>query len=238
MSETKKETLALADMMKTVEAWKTGQVLLPNVPRWNNYNKIKGVRLQNTLQHTHSVVFFGMWMLERMEEYLSPMFDKYFFITSLHLHDEGEGIIGEDTLYDLKTPEKDAKEYSAFAEYYKPLLERKVWEHVHAAYLLQYCTKDVSKFPKEARGIVQGLLHSKKDEALLFDLVERVDYMLYAIEQYDALKEKNPKEGLRILQEVWQVRQRSPILNLREKILGSELIWSNELTQELDEIVS
>jgi hypothetical protein len=165
-----------------VRIWRSGQILLPNIIRWSKYvdNRQYGsVRSQNTLQHTHALVTLGSIMIP----VLAAGLDEVLLLKALHFHDEGEGLVGFDTLYIDKSELGDLKEYLAFRQNYCQLPAR-ILERLETAFLLQFASKNPECFPPKARSIMTQLQHDKTMEILAFEAIERFDYYLYAVEQF------------------------------------------------------
>lgn len=166
-----------------IEAWKTPQVGLDEVPRWKKYiDKGEGVRRQNSLQHSLSITILVAIMRARLRIYL-PFLDWLLVTTAVAIHDVGEGIIKKDTHYIDKTLEGDLAEYLAFRRHYEPL-GNGVFSPLHRAFLLQFARKNPEIFPDDARQIMGDLAREHLMEAFMFDAIERWDYLLYAFEQY------------------------------------------------------
>lgn len=208
-------------LLPLLGVWKTPQVGLDKVPRWKKYlKKGKGVRRQNSLQHSLSIAILGSMVTTRLSAYVS--IDAGFVITSLIIHDVGEGIRRKDVLYIDKTVEEDFDEYLAFRRVYESL-DAALFDRLHHAFLLQFARKNPDIFPKDARKIMTYLSKKFFLEALIFDAVERWDYVLYALEQYH--ERGNKKILVQVLRS-----QISPLNELAEKIpgFGTE-IWTWEI---------
>ncbi len=210
-----------AVLLPHLDAWLTPQVGLDEVPRWKKYiDKDQGVRLQNSLQHSLSITILGSMMMARLRPYGN--IDSGFVVISLALHDVGEGILKKDTLYIDKTAEQDLNEYLAFRRHYEPL-GNPVFPVLNEAFLLQFARKSPDIFPEDARQVMTHLAKYYLPEALMFDAVERWDYVLYAIEQYH--KRGNEKILVQVL------RTQAPLLDqLAKEISGfGEEIWTQEI---------
>lgn len=165
--------------------WIAAQVGLPLVPRWHQHpenDEHGGVRRQNSLQHSHSITRLGeMIMLQLLDHGVE--FDDSLMKTAFSIHDEGEGVIGEDTLYKDKTDEQDLAEYVGFLSIYE-YLESNIFDYFNRAFLLQFAIKNPVNFPYQARMVMHVLSTVSTRECHLFEAVERFDYIMYALEQY------------------------------------------------------
>jgi 5'-deoxynucleotidase YfbR-like HD superfamily hydrolase len=166
----------------TLDVWKSGQEGLSLVPRWSKYvGKEQGVRPQDSLKHSYSLTILGMIFMERIRRY-QPL-DEAFLLSALLLHDHGEGEIGRDTLYVDKNAEGDLAEYLAFRKRYSALGAAE-FASFDRAFLLQFAVKDPPGFPEDAKRVMASLRIGRLPEALVFDALERWDYVMYALEQY------------------------------------------------------
>ena len=169
-----------------IDMWLAGQVDLPLVQRWSKYDKPNdphgGVRPQNTLQHSYSIVLLGTMVMHMMREANLDL-DGELLLTALHLHDHSEGDLKRDTLYIDKTDEHDLREYEAFVKRFKDLPSA-AFRPFEIAFLLQFAGKNPASFPEHARNIMGAMQGLWRNEILAFDFIERLDYVLYALEQF------------------------------------------------------
>ena len=162
-----------------VVTWARPQVTLNKVVRWSKYRK-RGTRRQDTLQHTLSLVFFAIWALPQFRKHAK--FDELFLLRALIVHDFGEGETKSgDTLYIDKDHASDLAETRAFVSRYGVV----IGEDLTRAFLLQFA-KNANQM-EDFTGILRGLKKQYPVECLLFDALERFDYFLYALEQYQKL---------------------------------------------------
>ncbi len=162
-----------------VATWVRPQVTLPKVVRWSKYRK-RGTRRQDTLQHTLSLVFFAIQVLPKFRKYVK--FNELFLLQALIVHDFGEGETrGGDTLYIDKNHAVDLEEARAFVARYGVV----IGEDLTRAFLLQFA-KNASQM-EDFTDILRGLKKKYPIEGMLFDALERFDYFLYALEQYQTL---------------------------------------------------
>ena len=216
--------------MNTYTAWeniidviKSGQVGLSTVIRWSKYDKEEGggVRIQNSLQHSYSIALLGKMLIHKLRDYVT--LDEPLLITALLVHDHGEGEINKDTHYIDKSVDGDLDEYLAFTQRYSAL-GKSQFEEFQKAFLLQFALKNPSCFPEQSRKIMEQLEQHKLLECNAFDAVERWDYLLYAIEQFE---ERGNKKVL-----VQTLRNQIPHLNRLAEValpgFGAE-IWTTQM---------
>jgi len=167
------------DTERLLHIWRFAQINLPKIVRWKKYVNRTQVRVQNTLEHTHSMVTLGAIMIPPLGSDL----DEALLLKALHFHDEGEGILGRDTLYIDKTANEDYLEYLGFLKLYEDL-PRELFVQLEEAFLLQFAANDHEGFSGRTRAIMAGLRRRKPKEILVFEAIERFDYYLYALEQF------------------------------------------------------
>lgn len=176
----------IANWTALLDVWRSGQVGLPTVPRWSKYDKPDdphgGVRSQNSLQHSYSIILLGRLVLEALRAERVYL-DGELLLTTLHLHDHGEGELGQDTLYIDKTDDQDLREYLAFVKRFEKL-PPSTFTSLEIAFLLQFAAKNPAVFPDHARTVMRTIVGAYAGEMLAFDFVERLDYVLYALEQF------------------------------------------------------
>ena len=211
----------LDNLRPLIAAWQAPQVGLPEVVRWAQYVADGNVRHQNTLQHSLAITILGAMVIAQIRAASAAELDGELLLTALAIHDEGEGDLGQDTLWKDKSAKGDLAEYLAFRKRYEML--GPAWRSLHAAFLLQFCLKNPECFPEDAREIMERLSATHRYEALAFEAIENWDYLLYSFEQY--LERGNEK----ILVQVF--RNQAPILNrLAAELPGFAAIWTPELS--------
>ncbi len=142
-------------------------------------------RKTNCLEHSLSMVILGMMVAPRVERHLPRLLDKALLYTTLGLHDLGEGALKSDVLFQDKTIERDVQEYLAFCEGYRDM-HSDTLQGFKRAFLLQFALGDTTAYPADAQQIMAILKVTHRYEALLFMGLEHWDYLLYALEQYQA----------------------------------------------------
>ncbi len=163
------------------------QRLLPLVIRWSKYlnNPDKPIREQNTLQHTFGLSLLGTIFSIRMLSH-HPGFDRGLFLTSLLVHDMGEGELGRDVLFHNKKPEDDVREYQAFMKLIAdiPTDDR---DYLQRAFLLQYAKASNPEFPKQDAAALRELWEENRREVQAFRAIEYWDYIMFCVEQWTEL---------------------------------------------------
>lgn len=220
-----------AEWKGIIDVWKSGQISLPGVIRWSKYSNTEkdgGARVQNSLQHSYSLTILGRVITHKLKPYVS--IDESLLMTALLVHDHGEGEIQKDTLYIDKTVKGDVDEYIAFQKRYGSL-GVDLYAEFERAFLLQFALKDSSAFPVSARDIMKDISSQNRNECLMFDGVERIDYLLYAVEQYmDRSNEKILVQTLR--------HQVSHLDRLAGELTGfGEAIWTQDLRKSLQDFL-
>lgn len=206
------------------KVWHNPQVNLPEVVRWKNYCGTKdsgGARTQNSLQHTHSISRLCDIFIVLLRPYVQ--LDESLLKTVVSVHDEGEGEIGMDTLFIDKSESIDLLEYKGFLGLYGGL-RKELFDYFHKAFLLQFALKNPANFPEEARSEMRSLAEHYSDECHVFDTIERFDYVLYALEQF---QERGNEVAL-----VQTLRNQVPKLNQladNTNIGIGEVIWTADI---------
>ncbi len=123
----------------------------------------------------------GMWVQCRLHSRLD--IDWLFLTQALLSHDQGEPISGGDQHAGNKTANKDLEEYLAVANM-MTMAESAFRRFFMRAFLLQYVRKPQwwQYMTKEDRDTVVVLAEKYSREALLFDAIERLDYLASAVE--------------------------------------------------------
>ncbi len=119
----------------------------------------------------------------------------------MHIHDYGEGIRGKYVLYKDRKDEDAANEFAAFQERMSKNMTPSTFASFERDFLIQHCLKNETAralFPNRARKVMAELARERRVEALLFDAIERWDYVIYAVEQYQSY------DNLQILAETLQ----------------------------------
>ena len=137
------------------------------------------IREQDGHEHRASVSFLFTYAMMKLRKHVA--LDEGLLLRCINHHDEPEGIIGKDVIAPTKTDKDDLEEYLAFESIYSELGDD-VWPELQRAFLLQFCLTNPACFPDDARTIMGALAKEKRNEALFFDGVQRIDYLYYAYE--------------------------------------------------------
>ncbi len=207
-------------IQRILDIWRVGQVELPRVIRWSRFReRSTKLRQQDCLQHTYSLTVLARILLARLEPYVA--LDSELILTAALVHDHGEAELSSDIPYPEKTDSRDLDEYRAFLARFEHQGPR-VLAAFQRAFLLQFVLKDLPQFHKEAQEVMKELREKRYHEAVFFAALEQLDYVLYAIEQYERY------ENAEILTEVL-TNQISRLDECTRKLPGFGLeIWTNK----------
>ncbi len=167
-----------------ISVWMSGQIGLPKAQRWKTYDTAEhgGIRHQDSLQHSYSIMVLARILIHYLRRE-GVKLDSEFFLTSVMLHDHGEGELGFDVVYIDKTPSDDLNEYLAFRKRFETL-EPDLYAEFEQAFLLQFAAKDSVIFPDQARRVMAKLREERPVEILAFEGLERWDYLFFPLEQW------------------------------------------------------
>lgn len=157
--------------------WQNAQRPMSKEVRWGNFPDYG----QTLVEHCNSIPCMGMWVQCRLHSRLD--IDWLFLTQALLSHDQGEPISGGDQHAGNKTANKDLEEYLAVANM-MTMAESAFRRFFMRAFLLQYVRKPQwwQYMTKEDRDTVVVLAEKYSREALLFDAIERLDYLASAVE--------------------------------------------------------
>lgn len=212
-------------LVQLKDYWADPQTGMNCVIRWAlqpDYPPDDCRRKQTLTEHVVSITRLCMYVVVRISAYGAV--DRELLYESFLFHDDGEWMLGRDIIAQLKTPEHDLQEYSAFVRCYGTLPE-KVFQQMHRVFLLQFVLGGSDILPADAQIIVKELREWKMREARIFRAVELLDYMQYAFEQY------TERENFTLLERVVR-RNLSELDGLADAIPGfRETIWTVEDTK-------
>lgn len=157
-------------------------------------------------------------------------FDWALIYECAHLHDHGEPLTGGDEHDGNKTQDKEIREYRAFRDVVS-IEGEQLQTAKMMAFLLPYVrrTKWWSEFSLQDQKIVRQLATTHHREAIVFELIERMDYVFSGLEGYQ-LGITNEAETM--LSHV--LRNQVPKLNaLTAELKVLTQVWGLELSQEL-----
>jgi hypothetical protein len=211
--------------------WTGCQSSLVAVRRWSNYaNPVVGGFPQNSLQHSYSIGLLGIMMIKKLQGYID--INHGMIRDTLLIHDLGEAEVGHDTLHIDKTVEKDIREYQAFYESTKHL-ESGLFIHLKRAYLLQFCLGGQELWPDDARRMMTRLRRNNHNEALLFQAIERWDYLMYVLELYQRTENVEPLVQVLRHQVPWFVRLSEELPGFKQEIWTTNMAtWCLNLLEE------
>jgi hypothetical protein len=219
----------LQTMRAVMIPWTNAQKPMHQVTRWGNFPDYG----QTLLMHNNSVLIVAAWVC-RVVEQDDLSFRKGAVYEAFIFHDHGEPLTGGDEHIDAQTTGKEVQEWNAFAQ----LLDKlPVWLQVKwiNAFTLQFCRKpSASELPDRAQHILQPLRRHAMKEAIVFEFIERLDYVFTALDGFDRLV-SNEQEGM--LEHC--LKNQVPKLNaLVEElpILGE--VWTQTLHDELHSLTA
>lgn len=157
---------------------------LSELQRWQTFTKTNALRPQSVLEHSVGLVFLTDWLVDKMNGNLAGQINKELLRKAVILHDVPEGILYEDVSRLNKTSRQDAKEFLAFTDFIASKYDQANLEILEKVYLLQFCLGDISAFTKPKQELMRQLALDYRLEALMFRVVENLDYLLYAEEQW------------------------------------------------------
>ena len=156
--------------------WQNAQQPMLEVIRWSQFPSYG----QTLVEHNSSLPLVVLWVQSRLIQYED--IDWALLFQTAAVHDHGEPLTGGDENEYTKTPDKERREYEAFSQLisgadqnYRNLLMK--------AFLLPYVRKQHwwPSFLEADRVMVQELAGCRGVEALLFEAVERLDYLASAV---------------------------------------------------------
>ncbi len=207
------------------ETLQEAQTILTSIYRWSKYVDT-GIRQQDDLQHSYSITLLASIFMNMLNWY-NPLVDQALVLNAFLVHDYGEGLLGRDICLTDKVKNDDLAEYTAFISRYSAL-DKKAFEQLHKAYLLQYAIEERPDFPSSAQEIISNLRATRMIEILIFRAVETWEYILYALEQHNSGHQT-------ILAEVMgNAQQRLAFLS--DNLPGfKEVVWTKEITKAFQE---
>lgn len=189
-----------------LDVWLAGQTQLSRVERWQwfplhdggpppgpSIHRTEGMnghaqltlrrRPQNDLQHSFALsVLCGMVLAE-----IDGELDRSLLLTACPIHDQGEAELGRDIGLPDKGINHDLAEWKAFEQ---RCMRAPGWRRMQDAFLLQFARLYARPgwngpyFPEIAQNTLDRLARTHRIEALIFEFLERLDYMLYALDAY------------------------------------------------------
>lgn len=173
------------------------QTSLQKIVRWGLirknwfYNLIHPqarLRRQDDLVHTFSLVLLLTNIIVKLRR-LNPELDSMLIISAGTVHEFGEAELKRDICFLVKEGNHDVDEYVSFVKRFS-CLEAELLAYHKRAFLLQFVgsnppnkQKAWENFDDEAREILYDLSYHKMPEALIFWATEKLEYILFALEQ-------------------------------------------------------
>ncbi len=160
--------------------------------------------------------------------------DEHLLMTAVWHHDDAEDFGMGDTLSPLKNVNHDVAEYNLFCRVIQPNVSAEEWAHLERAFLLQFATKhrENTQFSDGSREIMANLVTMRPAEVLIFEFLERLDYLMYAVEQ--ATDKSNPH----FIREVYpnQARKLDDLLKRLPELKG--FYWREPIGTYCETVIS
>ena len=198
--------------------WIDAQVNLGKVWRWGTFCDGNPLfRKQHTLEHTYSLLIVGMISIIKLRDFVK--LDETLLLQAFAVHDWGEGELNRDVLFHLKSAKTDCEEYGAFVGAFDKI-SPDIVKGLKEPFLLQFARENPACFPREARRIMTRLWKKKRNEVIVFETIERFDYVLYALE--------HSKTGNGLLRQV--LKKHAPKLDqcVEELPAFGKVVWTPE----------
>lgn len=197
-------------LLSILDVWLAGQTQLARVERWQWFPLYDGGtpsgpsidraenanghpqlilrrRPQNDLQHSLALsVLCGMVLAE-----IDGGLDRGLLLTACPIHDQGEAELGRDIGLPDKGIKHDLAEWRAFE---RRFAQAPGWWRMQDAFLLQFALLYARPewngpyFPEFAQVTLDRLARTHRIEARIFEFLERLDYMFYALDAYVAFR--------------------------------------------------
>ncbi len=168
------------------EMWDKLQKEHKQIIRWKDYVDCNpGLTIQTNADHVFS--------FERLVNECLPFlwvgkkFNTQLLLFAVHVHEDGEALLQEDTLWHNKDPKKDLLEYKAFCKSIQGRPEQ-VREELESAFLLQFITGNVEPFEQDSEDTKDAILAVQRfhyREGDTFNALEKLDYFMHAKRGYD-----------------------------------------------------
>ncbi len=152
-----------------------------SITRFSGHTRRFGYRIrkQNGYDHLCSVTYLCTQILIELRPYIA--LDEMLVSWCFQFHDVPEGLLRRDILAPVKKQDDDLDEYLAFERLFRPLGPA-TWEVLQRCFLLQFVLEKTDIFPVDARAVLDELRKNRLKEALVFDGIQRYDYLFYSEE--------------------------------------------------------
>lgn len=219
----------LETMKAVMKPWANAQGPMAAVRRWGNFPTYG----QTLLMHNNSVMVVAVWVCSVVERN-HPTFRKSFVYEALIFHDHGEPLTGGDEHIGAQTPGKEVREWEAFETLVTHLPDG-LRKRLMSVFTLQFCRKPAGKdLPGRAKADLGLMRAFSKKEAIVFEFIERLDYLFTALDGHNR-DVCNEKEGM--LEHC--LRNQSPRLaKLCNELPVLSQIWTNTLQDELHSLAA
>ena len=219
----------LQTMRAVMRVWKNAQLPMTNVVRWGNFPAYG----QILTEHNSSLPIVGQYVITLLRHHAPRFqFDTQLLYEAFALHDHGEPLTGGDEHAGAVTADKAVREWKAFfgmvRELPDPIRQRQL-----LAFTLQYVRKSCrNSLPADAFWVLNQIDGHYKNEAIIFEFCERLDYLFSALDGYDR-RVRNKEEGML---EHCYANQAPKIGGLLIELPTLSHVWSSELREQLGQL--
>jgi 5'-deoxynucleotidase YfbR-like HD superfamily hydrolase len=194
--------------------------------RWRDFS---GIRDQSSLEHSFVLAVLANAVTHLLKP-IHPDLDSELIKDAALLHDIGEYGQERDVPYVSRKKSQNLIEYEKFREVLG-CLPPEILEKMRRPFLLQFALTDHSVFPEEERLILRDLSINRRKEALIFEGLEALEYLLFVIEQHETRSHEQ------ICKQILETS--SPTLDrVCAEIEGFDLIWSPEIRKWREDFLS
>lgn len=222
--------------LKTVRAimepWKNAQRPMDAVIRWGNFPRYG----QKLVWHNNSVPIVLTWVERVVKQHRSGLeIDWALLYRSFVVHDHGEPLTGGDEHADARTAGKEVWELQAYSKLVNLINPKWLNQHFILPFILQFVRKGCAgNVPLDHSWALNKLKQENQNEAIIFEFIERMDYIFTALHGY-YLGIRNGKEGM--LEHCF--RNQAPKLDgLCEELPVLAQIWTPTLRDELTNLAA
>ena len=152
-------------------------------------NPRRRLRLQNDLVHSFSLSHLASDVTFLLKRY-NPQLDSLWVVNAASKHELGEGELKSDVCALIKKHERDCQEYLAFAKILDCFQDPGLKEYNIQIFLLQFAAVSDDQeeeawkaFPEIDKERLRWLKTFKWQEALVFHYLEKLEYILFGLEQ-------------------------------------------------------
>jgi 5'-deoxynucleotidase YfbR-like HD superfamily hydrolase len=192
---------------------------IPGLGKTIRWVSFENIREQDSLEHSFSLAVLAN-VVARLLKPFHPSLDAELIKDTALLHDIGECGQGRDIPYVLRKKSQNREEYENFKRVFS-CVKPEILDELKRPFLLQFSLFDHSVFEEEEREILRELKENREKEAKIFEALENLEYIFFAIEQW------HTKAHEKICKQILETA--CPALDKTiEEIEGFDLIWSED----------